>query len=273
MKNKRNKILLALIAAAGALRLTDLFWNTDPATGFLKDDFIWMRYCLLALPVLAVFAVSRMQKPQYLPGALPDATLTLGYMVGAVGCIAGAVAAAVLAALGQTGILVLLCYLLQAAGGVWLAALSRRKKRNVWLGMLLCAGALGLVLNQFLTHGSTLFRIGSMVNLLAALAAMLFLMRLLHLLEGGYQKKMERSVYFFGMTAFYLCCALFLPQQLWSLFASAPLSAEVCAESISLTGIGLLGLLCALRAGTLAGEKEHLQHQAQADGSNSVGDM
>lgn len=263
MKNKKNQILLGLIVAVGLLRLADLFWNTDPATGFLADNFIWLRYVVLGLPVAAAFVISRMQKPQYLPGALPDTTLTFGYMVGAVGCIAGAVAAAVLFLMGQTGVLVLLCYILQAVGGLWLTALSRKKKSKVWLGILLCVGTLGLTLNQFLTHSSTFFRIGSAINLLAVMVAMLFLLRLLHLLEGGYQKKIERSVYFFGMTTFYLCCALFLPQQLWSLFSSAPLSAEVCAESISLTGIGLLGLISAMRAGTMAGEKKHLRAEKE----------
>ncbi|MDO5602005.1 MAG: hypothetical protein Q4G07_04475 [Oscillospiraceae bacterium] len=265
MKNKKNRVLLGAIAVIGLLRLADLFFNTDAATGLLNDKLIWLRYLILGLPMAAAFVLSKKQKPQYLPGALPDATLTLGYMVGAVGCIAGAVAAFVLFYMGQMGGLILACYILQAVGGLWLAALSRKKKANVWCGILLCVGLLGLALDRFMTNNSTFFRIGSSINVLAVLAAMMFMTRLLHLLEGNYEKKIERAVYFYGMTAFYLCCALFLPQQLWSLLVSAPLSAEVCAESISLAGIGLLGLLCALRAGTLAGEKEHLFQQEMQD--------
>ena len=96
MKQNSNRIFLALIALVGILRLTDLIFHTDAATGFFTDSHVLARYVVLLLPVGYAFAISRTKKTCAQQGAAPDGIQTFGYTVAALGCIACGVGAAVM---------------------------------------------------------------------------------------------------------------------------------------------------------------------------------
>lgn len=277
-----SAILISLLL--GAARTADLFWNTDPATGFLLSGSVPLRYLLL-VPALAAACLTGLCVPRGQPCGLREreagmwmgrGSLLLpplafcsevyGFLT-VLNTLSGAPVSASrhhaqdlpgqalrqAAQLTRAALFVLF--------GVWCLLLfleNRARKRRGGMLYLGVAGSAAFYLHtvvRFIEQPASLYRILPAVEIFSALAALLFvtaLLRALYLPEGGTAPALCR----WGLVAFFFCTCLALPQALWQWAAgvTTPVSLPL---AVTLGGTGLLGACCAWSAAAWDGAAQN----------------
>lgn len=274
---KRNACLAALAAciAAGAVRFWDLTSNSEAWTGFVTRGSVWLRYGVLALLVICFFALSKLVRTQRTLAelALPQPPLlavtavcalfsgglgvqyaveqfvfpstSLGHAEGGAALLAFALGLRLAFALSMM------------LFGVWCALLAlRRQPLCPKAGVARVLGFFGVVafcvlpLLRYAENPASVSRILRILPICSALAAMLFVVKLLGTLCVTLTPARRGEVAFAGLCAFLLCTCVELPQLLWQMQAANVTPLELATGAT----LGLLG--CVGAAMALAVSKE-----------------
>ncbi|MEG1381441.1 MAG: hypothetical protein RSC73_04270 [Ruthenibacterium sp.] len=270
MKKSICKMLLALSALAGVLRLADCIFLTEPDTGFVTVGSPWLRYGLLLILVgVIVLAPARTQQSQPLAIMLPlpkfAAVLAVlaifdgGVMLGvAVRKFIAPVTSLEIAFKG-TGMQLLLFGLRMGIGlsllafGVWCFLLFARKTPLMpEKSITRTAGFMGsiflylLTLLRYAENPASIHRILRILPIFAALSALMFVVKLLGLLCVPCDTQRARTTAGCGILAFLFCTCIGLPQILWQWTVGTFVLTDFLL-SVLLAGIGVLGACVALR--------------------------
>lgn len=275
---KRIATILVMLTAAlsGILYWLDLSRCMDPVSGFITAGPLMVRYLVMGA-VLALCGLASLLLAARRPAVLNRRSLPIGIC-----CILSSIAFAVCGGLGLAGSAQLsgsykILNLLFLVSALWLmlAGLSRLVSTvqppttsALW-GVLGTISLYLLTVVRFGTRPTGLARVAPAVQVFAVLMALLFLTALVRgvYLPGA---RCGRWLYFTGMSAFFLCACLELPQTLffWGVGTSG---IDQLAIGAALGLLGVLGAVCAL--GVADGELPESQEpqQAQQEVSDPVG--
>ena len=238
---------LALCLAAGGGYLADLLWFTDPATGFAAAGGVALRYGALALAVFLLwlfsFSLGRSTRAER---GRRSRVMTLAFGVAAAGfALSAALWAASLTPFGA------LSAALAAAGCGWCCICcvcfgrgERRPRWALWPALAARAWLFVLSARRVVLSPTSIQRVAPTLEVLAALAGMLFCCTLLRWLYLPEQRGAPRRLFVWGMACFLLCAAL----------TGAIIAARLVRggalqpDEPALIALGLLGAAAALRA-------------------------
>lgn len=274
---KRIATILVMLAGvvSGILYWVDLRCCMDPATGFITAGRPVARYLVMGT-VLALCGLASLLLAARRPAAMARRSLPMGIC-----CILSSIAFAVCGGLGLAGSAPLsgsykILNLLFLVSALWLmlAGLSRLVSpvrppttSALW-GVLGTVSLYLLTVVRFGTRPTGLARVAPAVQVFAVLMALLFLTALVRgvYLPGA---RCGRWLYFTGMSAFFLCACLELPQTLffWGMGTSG---IDQLAIGATLGLLGVLGGVCAL--GVADGELPESQ-EPQQETSDPVGSV
>ena len=273
MKRIAGYLLLAAGVLAGCARWLDLINFTDLNTEFVTVGSVWVRYGVLAALVAAAALASLMAGRSARLAPCSRKRAILAFVV----CAAFAALGGPQFAGGRgRGALDLVCAVLALATAWWAALLGlawhakapERPAGGIPAAMLGTILFYVMTLQRFVRNYSSFYRVGPTVSVFSALAALLFgaaLIRAVYVPEGG-----GRKLVFTGLTAFYLCTCIELPQALCSWLAGSTTVAAL-AQSAALAVFGLLGAACAMDAlrdvPQLPAEAENTGKTVPADGA------
>ncbi|MBQ7859727.1 MAG: hypothetical protein IJ347_06320 [Faecalibacterium sp.] len=247
MKLFAGVLLLAAGVLASVARWLDLVNFTDLQTGFVTAGSVWVRYAVLLLLVLLAALGGRMAAAR--PHRVERRAVLLALLAFA-GCAAFAVAGGLQLVSGGGA----LAALLSLITGWWLASLGIAwisKKGNapaLGVGSAIAGTALFFVLTlqRFVQNYSSYHRVGPALSVFSALAALWFAAALVRSTLFPQTDNGQRLA-FAGLTAFYLCTCLELPQAL-CLWLAGQTTLVPLLQSGALAVLGLLGAGCALTA-------------------------
>ncbi len=247
--------VFVLSALLGVLRMADLLFGTDAATGLCIVGSVWWRYLALGIVVLAAVLAGRKS------GKKADAVCSRQPLAGVL-AFAGAVcflaAAGVQIMLGTASVLggSVRC-ILECLCSVWLSTMGRRwLSPNDWkkpFGGLYLAVAGSLlfywnVLLRFMENSSSWHRVAPTAAVWQELAALVFLAalaRALHIPQADNGKTLCAA----GLAAFALCLCWQLPQTVILMtglsWAAPAVWAEILA-GLGLCCVGGIGGVCAV---------------------------
>lgn len=268
MKNKGYTVfvLLVMLLIGGAYWI-DCSLFTNPETGFVEKGGLWVRYVVLAVPLLLAVLGVRRVKP-YAMAVLRVKSRPMGVLFAAAG-IAGFAHGVAGTAFGIPDFLVTLNMgadveqaqknaLLLAAGylliqgllfvwyGIWMLLVSRQMLRQdkpsptagAFPGVLAALPFCLQTIYRVMINPSSVYRLSNVVHALVALFSMLWLALLLRALYIALVRQRVRWMYLFGLVTF-LFSVLEVVQTVHRLlqngFDLAALLEAVC--------VGLLGLL------------------------------
>ena len=242
MKKLWTVLTAVLYVALGVAYAVDRAVFTSTATGFSQGAY-WLRYLILAgallfmLPAVLKIPARQPVRPAGGLARVLSALLTISFT---------AASAAEFMTYGIGSLVHAAHALLQlgtAAYMLWftLQKKSRRRSRApahsaIW-GILACASLYLLVPMRFMFHQSSLVRIGSTMQLLSALAALLFAtacLRRIYLPESACGRPLCAS----GFAAFLLCTC----QGVAALLAEGAGTPESLFTTLALAVLGLAGL-------------------------------
>ena len=236
----------ALYIALGAAYGANRYFLTDSATGFSESPY-WLQYLLLAagmafmLPL--IFAIRPSQRVELGGASFRSLLMVLGVWF-AVASIAEIVQH------GADSALYSIHAVLQlgtAAWVIWLAVWSKNHaappRHSALWGILACASLYLLVPMRFMTHQSSIVRVGNTMQLLSALAALLFAascLRRVYLPSGNYARQLCAT----GLCAFLLCSC----QGAAALLTASrdSVTAQNYATNFALLVLGIVGLYTAV---------------------------
>ncbi|MEG2931818.1 MAG: hypothetical protein RR825_08515, partial [Ruthenibacterium sp.] len=241
---RRNACVAALLAcvAAGAVRFWDLTANSEAGTGFVTQGSVWVRYGALAALVVGIWILARVCGAKTTQEKLPVPTPLLFALSAAAALCAGvlmlnnavqefAVPTTSLGCIeGGAGMRTLALLLRMACGlgllmfCAWCAVLCVRKtpltpQRGVarTLGFLATLGFLTLPVLRFAENPASVHRILYILPFCAALAALVFVIKLLGILCVPLTPERRSETAIAGACAFLLCTCIELPQRVWQL--------------------------------------------------------
>ncbi len=247
--------VFVLSALLGVLRMADLLFGTDAATGLCIVGSVWWRYLALGIVVLAAVLAGRKS------GKKADAVCSRQPLAGVL-AFAGAVcflaAAGVQIMLGTASVLggSVRC-ILECLCSVWLSTMGRRwLSPNDWkkpFGGLYLAVAGSLlfywnVLLRFMENSSSWHRVAPTAAVWQELAALVFLAalaRALHIPQADNGKTLCAA----GLAAFALCLCWQLPQTvvlMSGLSWAAPAVWPEILAGLGLCCVGGIGGVCAV---------------------------
>ena len=249
--NKRTAVVLSLILCLvlGALRVADLCFLSDPATGFARVGESWHRYLIVAAAAVVMFMLSRGASVRPLP---------FKHCRPALGCAMLLTAAL----LFETSVSTLLTQLdgfatlrgvLLLANGLWFAGFgvqaffappTKSPPAALCLGGL--AAPIWVAIERFAIRPSSLARTGHVLGVLSILAALCcvdYLLKMIFLPGAPFGKAMT----FTGMLAFLLCTCMELPETMIS-YASGGATLLDLVQSGCWASVGLCGLVGAIYA-------------------------
>ena len=246
--------VFVLSALLGVLRMADLLFGTDAATGLCIVGSVWWRYLALGIVVLAAVLLGRKagRKAEVVRGRYPLAGVLA--FAGAVCFLAAAAiqfAQGTAAVLGGSVRVILECFCsawLSTLGRCWLSPNDWKKPTG---GLYLAvAGSLVFywnVLLRFMENSSSWHRVAPTAAVWQELAALVFLAalaRALYLPQPGNHKALCAA----GLAAFALCLCWQLPRVailMTGLSWAAPaVWAEILA-GLGLCCVGGIGGVCA----------------------------
>ena len=268
MKQKLCIGTLALCVLLGAARGADLCFYTDAATGFVTAGSIWLRYGLMALVLACAIAVPLgMEKEKtalrmdgargVLLAPLAVAAEIYGFTA-VIGAVTGNVAQtsvhhATAARMLQAQIFDGVRGILFVAFGVWcLLLFFVRKEEPAHGGTLFYLGLAGSAayyvhaVVRFIQQPASIYRVQPAVEILSALAALLFVTALLRKMclpdaPGG-----AGAVCRYGLLVFFFGTCLSLPQAVWQQLNGIT-SLVTLPLAATLGILGLLGAACAVK--------------------------
>jgi len=247
MKCIAGFLLLAAGGLAGVARWLDLVNFTDLQTGFVTAGSVWLRYGVLAALVVLAALAGRMAAAR--PARLESRCLWLA-MPAFLGCAAFAVTGGLYLAGGKGFFDPLLCLLT----ALWLVVLGigwahkGGEAPALGVGGAIAGTALFFVLTlqRFVQNYSSYHRAAPALRVFSALAALWFaaaLVRATLFPHTGSGRRLAAG----GLTAFYLCTCLELPQTVCLWMAGQSTVADLL-QSAALAAVGLLGAACAVTA-------------------------
>ena len=267
---RRFVLMLILCLTLLMLRMLDLALWTDPATGFVQDDWFFLRPALPLAVALLSYLTARKAAPR--PAQLLGACPPLGFCMLAVG--AALAAAALLAApelltAGAAGLpLVLLRCVCAALSALWFlrygarafapladpaAPLPGTLNALAGIAFFLCT----LIL-RFTVQAASVQRLGCTLRVLSAAMAVVFLISLFRVfLTPGLPA--GSSLFASGFNAFLFCTCHELPQAAFEWYWGR-LSLGELAVSLALA---LLALAGAVRADRACGPAAALPREGQ----------
>lgn len=234
------------------LRVLDLLWYTDPATGFVTNGFFFVRIAVPALGVaLSYAAASRVhRRPRALLGPCPG--MGAGLLSLTVAMAASALLRLPDLAAGPdpldliAGVTALLTALWAMLWGVRAFGPLADPTRPLPGPLTSLPGTfffLWTMIDRFAIAPASVMRLGSTLRVLSGAAALLFLAMLLRVfLTPGLP--VGRSMFAAGMIAFMLCTCHELPQAVFE-FCNGISSPAGLAVGIAMGLWGLTGLVCA----------------------------
>ncbi|WP_367926274.1 hypothetical protein [uncultured Ruthenibacterium sp.] len=261
MKKIFSVAALAVSAVLGVLYLLSLLWWTDPSTGFVTWGGTQTRYFAMLFPVLLAFCVGRATSAKVrfrnawrstkvlLPVSMASAVY--GFMTifsvlfGAQTPSRSHHLTATLALLGDLAELLLaVLFLLFSLWGIliFLGGHQGQTSASLYLGL---AGSTAFFLHTvlcFLMQPASLYRIPPVVEILAALAALVFVSTYLKVYYLPEQQGSVRGVCRNGLLAFFFCTCLETPQAIWQ-FANGEGSLLNLLLGIVLGLVGLWGAM------------------------------
>lgn len=254
MKKVLWLIALCVCAALGGAYLFSLFLWTDPVSGFATAGSTGLRYFAMLLPVLLAWTAGRtVSEKQRFPAAVCAPWLTA---VAAASVVYGVVlilsvfsGAQIpssshhmtigLALLGDLAELLLAVLFLLF--GLWAVLLRWNKSFGdgmLYLGVLGSAAFFLHTVLCFLVRPASVYRIPPAVEILAALAALLFVTAYLRAHYMPWRQGSVRAVCRNGLLAFFFCTCLALPQAVWQAVSGVGSIQDVLlAILLGLTGI------------------------------------
>ena len=253
--------MLAVCLLTLVLRILDLAFFTDPATGFVTNGFYFARIALplvaVALSYLASGGVAR--RPRALLGPCTGLGICLLLLTAALAATAllslpellfGSVTALIGAVAALLSALWPLLWGVRALGP--LPAPTRTLPPTL-AALPGPAFFLWTMINRFAVAPASVMRLGCTLGVLSAAAALLFLAMVLRVfLTPGLP--VGHAVFAAGMIAFMLCTCHELPQTVFAFFHGGATMAELAA-SLAMGLWGVAGLVCAWYA---TGEGLHL---------------
>ena len=277
MKKSVCRALLMLSVLLGALRFADLLFFTEPSTGFVALGSVWIRYTVLfCFAAALIFAPAADKKAPVRIVALPAQAVCAAAAVPAF--VAGALAqwyairefqspttalgkAAQQASQTQAADMMTLSFfaLRMILGislwvfGVWLVMLYLRKtplKPELsalrTIGFWGSAGFYALVILRYAENPASVHRILHILPIFSALAALLFITKLIGLLCVECTPAYARSTAAAGVFAFLMCTCIELPQGIWQML-QGQISLLNIALALLLSLIGICGAALAAK--------------------------
>lgn len=255
--------MLAVCLFTLALRLLDLMFFTDPATGFVTTGFFYVRIAVplvcVALSYVAARGVAR--RPLALLGPCRSLGVCLLGMAAALG--ASALLSALELTTGTGGLTTAVDAVTALLSALWALMWGVRAfgpladpthpLPNTLTSLPGTAFFLWTMIDRFAVSPASVMRLGCTLRVMSAAAALLLLAMVLRVfLTPGLP--VGHGVFAAGMIAFMLCTCHELPQTAFEFFHGNATGAQLAAASAM--GIwGLAGLVCAWYA---TGEGLHL---------------
>ncbi len=242
MKKTAAALAALLCAGVGLLRWLDLAGNTDPATGFLLSGEVWMRYVLLAMPVLAIALAAFA-----LPGNTSHHPTAWSMVPAFCGMLFSGIIGIFLFWLGHSSPLQLAAAILLALGSLWFSGYVVHPGRSApWLGLLGAAGWAVAAVALFCTRIASIHHLLPIAELLCTLGCLAFLAGLLHNVYTEEHKGGSRALFFRGMLGFYCGACLLLPQEAWQ-WQNGVAAGFLEGKCVAAALLGASGLLVAIR--------------------------
>lgn len=245
MRKNWLRLIAVLYLVLGAAYGADRLLLTDAATGFSVEPY-WLRYGIMAAALLALLPLA-----MAIPGKSPAETPGSGYRWLALLAGCGFAACGAAYALAGKEVQYKLLGILQLGSAIWLLAVFLRRSvgstepptQGALPGIAATLSLYMLVPVRFMVHQTGIVRVGPTVQILSALAALVFAVCHLRLVQIP-QFSSSRMVCASGMAAFLFCTCLegsgMLAQWLQQ---EAEATELLCAAAMAC--VGLLGLYCA----------------------------
>lgn len=264
MKRAATFLVLLIAGALGFLRWIDLVNFCETGTGFVLVGEVWWRYAAMAGAALLFVLAGRLGAKH--PVCFAKSSPVVGLWAGVCGVLWAALCGfkiadlmerfdTVAAAFTLTYALTALWFFLMAA-----ACFNSRfdpPSGSAGTGILGTLAFYLLVVYRFGSKPASVYRIPVAVELLSALAALLFVsaaVRAAYLPFTPCGKRLST----FGLMAFFFCACLELPQTVFAALTGG-FDAGSFLLSLALGAVGLLGGLCALAAAGKEAEEGSLK--------------
>lgn len=245
-------LMLGFCLLALALRIADLAFCTDPATGFVTEGPFWARIAVPAAGVVLSYAAAGRvnRRPRALLGPCAGLGVCLLLLTAALACGAllgvPELAAAFDPMLLISTVTALLCALWSLLWGVRAFGPLADPTRRLPGALTALPGALfflWLMVERFAIAPASVMRLGSTLRVLSSAAALLFLAMVLRVfLTPGLP--VGHAVFAGGMIAFLVCTCHELPQAVFEFWWGRSGPADL-ATGLAMGLWGITGLVCA----------------------------
>ncbi len=247
-------ILLAMLLV-GAMYWVDLSYNTDLTSGFTTRGEVWMRYALLAVPLLmAVLGIQTVGPRAIAVLRMRNRSVGIAFAVAALAGIAHGIVQ-LLSSFAPFSPFLFIQSLLFLWYGVWMVLCTVQFFRqdtvspttHSLFGILAALPFCGITIHRVLISPSSLYRLSSVVSALSAMFIMLWFGLLLRALYIAMPQSRVRWMYLSGAICFLLSTCLELPQSLHAfLFSGGSLLTLLESANLAMLGIGAAALSVAI---------------------------
>lgn len=253
MRRAATFLVLLIAGALGFLRWIDMVNFCDPDTGFVVMGEVWWRYAAMAGAALLFLLAGRLGAKH--PRCFAKSSPMVGLWAGVCGvlwaALCGFKAADLMESVQTISVAFAVLYALTALWFFLMAASCFNSRfdppsGSAGMGILGTLAFYLLVVYRFGVKPASVHRIPVTVELLSALAALLFVsaaVRAAYLPFTPCGKRLNTC----GLLAFFFCTCLELPQTVFVQLTGG-VETEAFLTSLALGAVGLLGGLCALAA-------------------------
>ncbi len=272
MKRKLPTILIMLVMVLmGAMYWVDLSYYTSPATGFLLSGTVWMRYAVLALPlVMCLLGISTVGASGI--AALRVKNLALGVcftLAGVLGVVFGL--SLVFSALSAFSVYSLCMGLLCTFYGVWMALCAIHfftqatpaPTASAVFGVAAAMPFFVLAISRVMVRPTSLHRIAPLVSALSAILAILWFSLFLRSLYVAMPQRRARGLYFTGLFLFLFATCLELPGAVHQAMLASASFLDVAEAAV----MGTLGLAAGCLSISIAGMSDTVLKESAEDGT------
>ncbi len=287
MKRKLPTILILLVMLlVGGMYWIDLSYYTD-ATGFVTRGPLWVRYAVLALPVLMCLLGLRTVGPCGIavfrvPGKALGGVFAFAGIMGIVyGCTR------IITAISPMMAFELVLGAFVVWYGAWMLLAARQiagqkvpsPTNSAILGVLAAMPYCLITIQRVLVSPSSLYRVGPLIRSVAPMIALLWFVMLLRSLYVALPRRRVRWLYFLGVCTFLFSTCLELPLAVYNGIFNGESGMSVF-ESVFMAAFGIVaGCVSVALAGQsgavskadeeYAREQEQAQEQAQEQMSSA----
>lgn len=248
----RFTVMVVLCLLFLLYRILDLWFFTEPGTGYVTWGPAWLRYLPALLLAVGSYLAARGIPAR--PVALNQSNRPLFFLMSATGIfliLTGICCLPALLAIGS-GVFAMLDALLPVMAGVWFVMFGwqalfptteEKDLPHAGIALLVLVFFGWLAIQRFVIAPASVVRLGNTFRVLSAAAALLFLVNLVKVfLVPG--QPFGRSVFASGFNAFLLCGCCEFPQSVFDTLCGVS-SLSGLALGIGMGCLGLCGLVCA----------------------------